>query len=263
LTGFHDFWIKPSSFTPEAGEYVSIDVLIGHLVDAESYGRNPSHVKRFVVATHDSTTVVDGTPGAIPAGGVTLFESGIAVVGYESTPTLNMMIPRTFEGYLRESGLSHIIELRSRLGESRTDGTEAFVRSAKALLNVRNPLDGADHTERAVTSGRFRGGFDRVLGLPVEFVPDANPYDMNRGDILPVRLLRAGVPIVGARVEAWNGNDSRPKTFATTDDDGRVRLRLNGKGIWLIRSVVMLRAPGDSAADWQSYWPSLTFALDT
>ena len=262
LSGFHDFWIKPSTFTPSPGDTVGVEVLIGHLADAVSYDRNPAHIERFIATHGDSLITIRGKPGDSPAGTIAFEHSGIVLLGYESRPTLNMMLARSFEGYLRESGLDHVVELRKRLGESDKEGTEAFVRSAKSVLNVGvrdGKADGSDNSfSRTLVS---RAQVSRALGLPVEFIPESDPYDLRSGGTFVVRLVREGRSVVGARVEAWNGASARARTFGVTDEEGRVRLKLRGTGVWLLRSVVMLRSEKGESADWTSYWPSLTFEV--
>ena len=51
------------------------------------------------------------------------------------------------------------------------------------------------------------------------------------------------------------------KVSARSDSDGRVRLRLSGAGMWLIKAVHMVPAPQGSGADWSSDWASLTFEV--
>jgi uncharacterized GH25 family protein len=58
-------------------------------------------------------------------------------------------------------------------------------------------------------------------------------------------------------VVAINKQKPGEKVTARTDRDGRVRLRLTGAGMWMVKAVHMV--PG---ADFSSYWASLTFTLE-
>jgi uncharacterized GH25 family protein len=49
------------------------------------------------------------------------------------------------------------------------------------------------------------------------------------------------------------------KLKARTDINGRVRFRLRPAGMWLVKAVHMVPAPGGTNADWTSFWASLTF----
>jgi uncharacterized GH25 family protein len=114
-----------------------------------------------------------------------------------------------------------------------------------------------------------------VLGLPLELVPEQNPYRLRPGAALTVRVLRHGQPVPSAQVQVWQVStpDSKPTAgpavthFATfSNAQGRVLLRLAGAGPYLLATVRMenappaLALPGPTARpDWLSTWASLTF----
>jgi uncharacterized GH25 family protein len=104
-------------------------------------------------------------------------------------------------------------------------------------------------------------GYDRVLGLRLELIPEKNPYTLAPGQDLPVRLLYGGAPLVGAKVAAVPKDQPSRQVAQRTDAQGRVRLRLERPGVWLVKAVHMIAAPAGSGADWESFWASLTFAL--
>ena len=68
-------------------------------------------------------------------------------------------------------------------------------------------------------------------------------------------------PLAGALVVAINRLNPSAKLTARTDNDGRVRFRLTQGGMWLVKAVHMVPAPGAANAEWASYWASLTFEL--
>jgi uncharacterized GH25 family protein len=101
---------------------------------------------------------------------------------------------------------------------------------------------------------------DRRLGFTLELVAERNPYAIQAGEDLPVRLTYENTPLAGALVTAINKLNPAEKQTARTGADGRVRFRLPRGGMWLIKSVHMIPAPAGSNADWKSFWASLTFA---
>ena len=60
-----------------------------------------------------------------------------------------------------------------------------------------------------------------------------------------------------------NKRNPAEKISARTDDDGRVRLRLDSPGMWLIKAVHVIPAPAGMNAEWESFWASLTFEMRT
>ena len=46
----HDFWIRPSTFTPAVGGEIAVALEIGHAGESEGYARNPARIEQFVIA---------------------------------------------------------------------------------------------------------------------------------------------------------------------------------------------------------------------
>ena len=262
----HDFWLEPSTFAPGVDEAVRIHLRIGERFAGESLARNGSLIEKFVLVGPSGERPVLGRDGMDPAGLVRLDAPGIWFVGYRSRPSAVELPPEKFEQYLREEGLEHIIQERVARKESLLPVRERFSRSVKSLLRF-----GGDQAVQ---------GYDRALGMTLEFVLDADPARASGGRV-PVRLLRDGRPLPGALVVAYrrdssatssgaanqgragesrNANDTKEALRARTDKDGRIVLPVSS-GVWLLKSVYMERAAAGSGADWESVWSALTFKV--
>ena len=240
----HDFWIEPSAFRPRVGETVSLRFRVGEHFRGDAIPRDPNRIISFEHYGPSASGTIPGLAGFGPAGLLQLKAPGLHLVAYQSTSSFVELDAEPFESYLRDEGLERIIEERKRLGESGKPGTEFFARCVKSLLKLGE--DGPKH------------GFDRVLGFPVELVPDNDPYSLDRGGKFSVRLLREGKPLNGTLVVAYADADPSQPLKGRTDDEGRVTFMLNHVGPWLIKAVHMERIEDDEA-DWQSWWASLTF----
>jgi hypothetical protein len=245
----HDFWIEPSSFEVKVGDPIRVHLRVGERFVGDAVVRNESRIERFVVAGPGEDRPVIGREGMDPAGLLRLDAPGIWYVGYSSKPSSVQLAPAAFELYLREEGLESIIEQRAARNESGLPGREQFSRSVKSLLRA-GPADPR--------------GYDRVLGLPLEFVPAADPLACRDGQ-LPLLLLFGSHPLPGALVVAYrkDAGTRRESTEAfrgRTDADGRVVLPV-GPGQWLVKAVHMRRAAPGSGADWHSVWTALTFEV--
>ena len=262
----HDFWLEPSTFAPGVDEPVRIHLRIGERFAGESLARNGSLIEKFVIVGPSGERPVPGRDGMDPAGLVRLDAPGIWFVGYRSRPSAVELTPEKFEQYLREEGLEHIIQERVARKETLLPVRERFSRSVKSLLRY-----GGDQTVQ---------GYDRALGMTLEFVLDADPARASGGRV-PVRLLRDGRPLPGALVVAYRrdsiaalpgpasqgkasesreANESKEALRARTDKDGRIVLPVSS-GVWLLKSVYMERAVAGSGADWESVWSALTFKV--
>ena len=263
----HDFWLEPSTFAPGVDEPVRIHLRIGERFTGESLARNGSLIEKFVVVGPSGERPVLGRDGMDPAGLVRLDAPGIWCVGYRSRPSAVELAPEKFEQYLREEGLEHIIQERVARKETLLPVRERFSRSVKSLLRY-----GGDQAVQ---------GYDRALGMTLEFVLDADPARASGGRV-PIRLLRNGRPLPGALVVAYRRDsmatflaqpvrtkqakvakqnaEATEALRARTDKDGRIVLPVSS-GVWLLKSVYMERAAAGSGADWESVWSALTFKV--
>lgn len=244
----HDFWIDPSSFRPAAGQRVTVRLRVGQHFRGDPVPRDPSLLQRFtVIAPGGGETPVPGVPGAEPAGFATLTAPGLSLITYAGGRSPVSLDGAKFETYLAEEGLEAVSAERARKGQAAAAVKEVFSRYAKAFLAV---------------GGKGGAGYDRVLGLTLELIPEKDPTALASGAELPVRLLYRGKPLAGALVAALAHDKPDTKITARTDAAGRARLRLDRPGVWLVKAVHMIPAPASSpptGADWESFWASLTF----
>jgi Domain of unknown function (DUF4198) len=224
----HDFWIEAESFRPGAGSLVGIHLKVGEHFAGEEVARDPRRIERFALVTASGETPVT-------SGLVRVTEPGILV--YRSRGNFIELPAEKFEQFVEEEGLQWLRAERRRLGESDAPWRESFSRCAKALLG----------TSPVVT---------KPAGLRLELIPQTNPAV---GKSLPVRLEFEGRPVRGALVVAMNAEDPSKRIERRTDARGRVELPLARAGMWLVKSVHVVRAPAGGEADWESLWASLTF----
>lgn len=253
----HDFWLSPSATRLEVGQVLGVTATIGHAGETEFYARNPKHIDRLDLIgppTEQGATVTPlvGAAGKLPTGRAEVTTPGLHAAVYVSTGSTTTMEAGPFEDYLREEGLDWVIARRAELGESAAPGVEAFVRCAKALVQVGEP--GADAR-------------DRPVGLPLELVAEFSPAthpvgEDERPEPVTLRLLWRGEPAEGVVVSAHalEGEDP-PVVHARTDEQGRARFELPRGGDWYFAAVHMERAGPEEAVDWKSWWANLRVAL--
>jgi hypothetical protein len=248
----HDFWIEPSTFTPAVNTAVRVRLMVGDHFVGEALPRNDGRIERFFAVGPDGTARdIAGRHGIDPAGVVRFDAPGLYLLGYHGRPSAVNLDAATFEAYLVEEGLEHISRERAARGETGKPGREQFARSVKTLIRAGTPASA--------------GGYDRAIGLPLEIIPEADPFAADLRQ-LPVRLLFDGRPVEGALVVAMrqatsSGAKGEVLSSARTNGDGRALLRI-APGVLLVKAVRMERAPSGSEADWSSTWTSLTLATE-
>ena len=258
----HEFWLEAPRFRLQPGATVTIRPLIGADFKGQPWTNKATKVLRLVRYGPAPADSADLTPasGFAPADtfrtSFTFARPGTHIVLLRSTNSFIELPGAQFTAYLREEGLDYPLKRRQERDQQATAGRETYRRCAKALVQV---------GEAAATSLASDSACQHIYGLPLELVPEQNPYRIAAGKALTVRVLRAGKPVVGATVQVWQ---RQPGGLATThfttraNQNGRVLLRLSGPGPYLVATVNMTEAPANlrDRADWQSTWASLTFA---
>ena len=248
-TSAHDFWIEPSTYAARAGEPIRIFLKVGESFKGDPVARNESRIEEFIALGPSGRLKVIGRDGMDPAGLLRIDDPGVWLIGYRSKPSPLELAAPQFEQYLREEGLERIIDERKARNESAARGRERFSRSVKSLLHV---------------GPSASSGYDRVLGLTLELVPQADPQSASGGR-LPVRLLHDGQPLQGALVVAIRrtpglAGEGEVALKSRTDADGQVEVPVTS-GEWLLKAVHMERAAAGTTADWESVWTALTFRV--
>lgn len=264
----HEFWLQPASFRVAVGAAVPLRLLVGEAFKGEAWPRPTRRVRRFVrfgpASAADSTDLRPALLADSVAPAVACPTAGTQLVVLTSAPSFIELPAAEFTAYLRAEGLDNALRHRQQQGETTTKpGREAYRRCAKTLVlataSAHAPASPADTTYR------------RVLNLPLELVPEQNPFRLRAGASLTVRVLRGGQPVPGVLVQVWEAQPMpaqkgsapvAPAHFSTrANNNGRVLLRLSGTGPYLVAANFMEPAPATliSQADWLSTWATLTF----
>lgn len=247
----HDFWMQLSAYRARPNQLVRVGLHVGDGYPGESFPRSSNRIEKFVALGADGEMPILGREGQDPAGLARFASPDQYVLGYRSRPTCIELPAGKFEQYLREKGLTRVIDARIAAGTSEAPGREMFSRCAKAIIKV----------------GEATQGYDRALGLRFELIPEADPFAIQPGGELPVRLLFEGCPCPGApitamHVPAGSAINSEARLTVRADEQGRARIPVTSAGLWILCAVEMVPAPpGETKADWESLWASLTFEV--
>jgi uncharacterized GH25 family protein len=241
----HDFWLAAANWTPAAGAPVTITAGLGERFPTRTgFKPRPDWFDHWrIVGTSGEVPVTTAfqladltmrTEVRLPSPGAYL---GIMRV----TPRIENMTGPDFTEYLKEEGLETIIAARRNAGDSDKPARELYARYAKIAL--RNGDGSGAHLTRPV-------------GLKAELVPTTDPTAVHPGAALTVQLLADGAPVAGSEVTAATEGAA---VKGQTDRNGHVTLKIDREGAWLIRAVHMVPLTGSPAADWESYWVTLSF----
>ena len=257
----HEFWLEAPRFRLQPGDTVNVHTFIGANFKGEPWTTKAAKIHRLLRFGPTPADTANLTPRNFAATDTfrtdfTFAQPGTHVVLLQSTSSFIELPAAQFTAYLREEGLDYALKLRQENEETAKPGRETYSRCAKTLLQVGDP---------ALVPLAADSACRHAYGLPLELVPEQNPYRLAADKALTVRVLRGGKPAFGAAVQVWQRQPGGlPTTHYTTraNQSGRILLRLSGPGPYLLATVDMRPAPARlrTRADWQSVWASLTFA---
>ncbi len=245
----HDLYLLPDSFHVKTGALLKVGFHNGdsfpesevapqlaRLQDAQLIGQNgKSMVQNLRISSKE-------TLGTVKIPGM-----GSFLLSVRTVPNLIELAPDKFLDYLKEEGLSDVIEWRAKHQETGKPGRERYTKYAKSLLQ----------------SGSSDAFYQHSLGFPIEIIPLADPYTLQAGGTLPVLVMSQGKPAAGLQLEAAWAFHEQHKTIVIgrTDADGNISVPIAKAGIWRFHTLRMERCMDTAVADWESSWASLTFEV--
>jgi hypothetical protein len=246
-----EFWLAPRFFL-FLNERISVPILVGNNFTGVRWRGKNSRLTRFVqytptdsanllplVAQHDTNRAF-----------ITFSQLGTHQLALATNNAFLTFPADSFNAYLRAENLGNILAIRKQNAQLNQPAREAYRRCAKALVQVGS----APSTSEA---------FKQIAGLPLELIPEQNPYKLLPGASLTVRLLADGEPVAGALLKVYYRDVKKnvEKIEIHTNQNGRALFRLSIPGTYLITTMRMTRSADPQVADWQSTWSSLSFGF--
>lgn len=238
----HDTWILPDRPRISTGHEVTVDLTSGMAFPANEVGVKPDRLARASArlggSVFDLVREVAGKKALRLK--ARLSKPGIAAAWIESRPRALELKPTEVKEYLEEIGAWDSIGRKWESGKGKW--RESYTKHAKTYVRVGRP-EGDD-------------SWARPVGMELELVPESDPTQLVAGEELSLRLLNGGRPVPDVAVGLVPAN-AKSGTLSKTDSEGRVRLRLDRGGWWLIRATVLEPSPKPDL-DWESRFTTLT-----
>jgi uncharacterized GH25 family protein len=250
--GAHDFWVQPGEYQVMPGLATSVILLVGHGPDRQRSAIPLRRITRFEAVGPRGFRV--DFRSSLQLGGprndgmVVFRQPGTYVLVLQTDARAYSLLPAIrFNDYLRVEGLTPALLFRERTHRTSAEGSETYSRQAKTIIRVGDEPDPAP----AVT---------QPLGLPLEIVPDVDPWAERCPRELPLHVLYRGRPLAGALVKLTDlEHDANPIEMHLTDEKGRATFSVRELGAWLLNVIWTEVAPASSDADFATTFSSLTF----
>ncbi|NWG91400.1 MAG: DUF4198 domain-containing protein [Parvularculaceae bacterium] len=252
----HDFWIDAHDWRLDApGGEVGLVFSVGHAADAESWTLKPERSVELVSYGPDGRrdlqdALIYPTAGEKSGARLSLEGEGVHVIAFRTDDAFSELAAEKFNAYVAEEGLAPARAARRRAGGDKEAGREAYSRRAKALIRV-----GDATTEEAPAA----------VGHTLEITPLENPFSLEEGEPLRVRIDYQGAPLEGATVSLESLDVGLlPEARRLTGADGTAAFVFPHKGSWKM-NVVWTRPlspderPAAFNADFETVFASLTF----
>jgi len=245
----HEYWFEPDNFLPKVKEKTAIHLFVGDGLskDREERVYQPDKTPMFQLfsASKSLDLKTNSVADQSPIYNFSAEKSGNYLLAMERNWSYITLEPQKFEDYLREDGIEYISAERAKLGETGKPGRERYSRFLKSLLQV---------------GGKNDNTFKKRLGLKLEIVPLENPYAKKVGDNLGFQIFFDGKPLADRTVFASNKETEKQKF--KTDKNGKISMKIEKNGLWLVHMVVMQRCKTECGeADWESFWGAFSFGV--
>lgn len=246
----HDFWLQPERFMIAPGALTPLTMQVGQ---GSSRQRSPiplHRIARFAAVGADGASV--DLRKSLADGTVEIKQAGTWLLVLETDNHAYSLLPaERFNAHLHAEGLTPALAERARRNQAEAEGSESYSRVAKAIMQVGPRTPGAD---RAVSA---------PIGLPLEIVPEANPYAQPQPERLSVSVLYLGKPLAGATVKFTNlDQDAEPFETRISDSAGRAAFTMPTSGRWLMNVVWTRAQPRGSDTDFDTVFSSLSFGFE-
>lgn len=247
----HEYWLEPATFFLPRGKSIPIRMYLGEGLKVEEerpFQASKTSIFKMFSADGPFDFAGQSRDGLSPILNFSSERPGTFMLAMDRGWSYVTLDAEKFEDYLREDGIEYIIDERQKLSERKKEGKERYSRYLKSLLLVGDKKDKT---------------FGSRTGLKLEILPLENPYAKRVGDSLSFQVLFDGKPLANRTVFADNRDgETLAKRKFTTDKNGSVTVKLERKGVWMVRLVHMRRCEKNcEGADWESFWGSLTFGV--
>lgn len=252
LASAHEFWLEPEQYRIDVNKTIEADIKIGENFKGNTYAFFPNRFVRFELHHNGRERPINARIGARPAATQAVDSHGLTTLTYESTYTeLTYNDPAVFDTFLTLDGLDWVRQAHQERGLPATGFTEVYRRFAKTYIGT----------------GRAEGD-DRLIGYPLEWRLEDNPYTLDEQAPLTATLFRQGDPSPGvlARVFMKQGSEPARELRLMTDDNGQISIPHSPDTAYLVSSVHMQEPPAkvaeETGAVWESLWASAVFYRD-
>lgn len=239
----NEFWLYPGKFIFKEGETIHISFLQGNDFSGKGWAGNKKNIEKmffYWAETKDSCNQhVTGDLFSIA-----VLDAGTAMLTFQSKPEYVETPAATFNKHLEAEEQLTAYDTRKNNEQDQAPGREQVHHFAKTIIQVGNNTDKT---------------YKKDTGLPLEIIPNDNPYGLTKDGDFKVSIRFNDQPLVHAPVKILHKVGQKISLHRLkTDDDGEVNFFISATGEWMVSALVMKPAINNKA-DWETYKGTLTW----
>ena len=239
----HDTWLIPRTVHVQPGSKTQLMLTSGMFFPRLETSIKPDRIDVARCRLNGNNQEIASLSSAAKALVLTtaLNVAGIASCWVELKPRQLELTPKLVEEYFAEIEADPEIRQEWRNMREPKRWREVYVKHAKTFVSV-----GETHDD----------SWREPVGMALELVPEKDPTALQKGDDLPVRVLRNGTPMSGFKIGfVYEGEATG--AFRSTDAEGRAVFNLGRAGRYLLRGTD-LRRSAKPDLEWESDFTTLT-----
>lgn len=268
----HDLYLKMETYFLQPNEEATLSLYNGTFDKSENIITRDRMLDASVTSNGKRTKIQDNQwkdqDSTITQFTLQVGKPGTYVAGVSTKARNIELTAEKFNDYLKHDGVLDMLEARKEKNLLDQDAVESYQKHVKAIYQV-----GDNKTDDWKTN----------LGYPIEFIPQANPYETYSGEQLEVQLLLDGKPLSNQLVFAHHQSGSHGHTHddedhthdgksdedhshtggqqLRTNDRGMVTVDLSNDGIYYLRTIHMVEVEDNDDLTHESKWATLTFEI--
>jgi uncharacterized GH25 family protein len=235
-----ELWLQPAKFIYQWNEPVNIRFLAGENFEGENWNGDRAGVSSLEIYFNDAKDDISGLLSEETGDSIQfkVLDEGTAMVIFNSKNGFRKQVAATFSDYTGEAGVQNAIEFRHHQNETGWPEREFYQYCVKTIFQV---------------GKRFNNTYRMETPLPLDIIPQQNPYQLKNRDSLQVKILFQKKPLAGQPVRVWHKiQHLTTRKHLITDENGMIKFPVEVKGVWMISTIAMTKIENDDA-DWLSY----------
>ena len=272
----HDLYLKMETYYLQPNQETTLILYNGTFESSENIITRDRMLDASVVAQGERVAIDSGQwqdqDSTITQVTFNTGEAGTYVAGVSTKARNIELTADKFNSYLEHDGVLDMLEQRTNNNLLDQDAVESYQKHVKAIYQVGDVKT---------------NDWNTVLGYPIEFVPQANPYEKYSGEKLEVQLLLEGEPLSnqlvyadylstshshshdhahdgGEHEHAHETGETHTHTSGQqlrTNDQGIAAVDLSEDGIYYLRTIHMVNVTDSDELTHRSKWATLTFEV--